>query len=95
VLPALVIADRVSLDERWLDVRGSLASYRIHLGSGNVMRADGRHLCIVATGSPGGIWLPFEGDPLLAAILSKAFLLARDDRIRDPSIRAQIAAPGS
>ena len=95
VLPALVIADRVSLDERWLDVRGNLASYRIHLGSGNVMRADGRHLCIVATGSPGGIWLPFEGDPLLAAILSKAFLLARDDRIRDPSIRAQIEAPES
>jgi hypothetical protein len=93
VLPALVIADRLSLDERWLDVRGNLASYRIHLGSGNVMRADGRHLCIVAAGSPGGIWLPFEGDPLLATILSKAFLLARDDRIRDPSIRAQIETP--
>jgi len=33
---------------------------------------------------------PFEGDSLLAVILSKAFLLAADDRITDPTITGQI-----
>ena len=34
--------------------------------------------------------LPFEGDTTLALILSKAFLLADDDKIKDPTIRSQI-----
>jgi hypothetical protein len=34
--------------------------------------------------------LPFEGDRTLAIILSKAFLLADDKKIADPTIVAQI-----
>jgi hypothetical protein len=36
------------------------------------------------------LFLPFEDDPVLSVILSKAFLLARDTRISDRSITAQI-----
>jgi hypothetical protein len=78
-------------------VRGRLRTYRIHLGSANVMVEPGsRHLCIVAgggrrlPGEPDYVWLPFEGDDTLSLILSKAMLLARDDAITDASIRAQI-----
>ena len=34
--------------------------------------------------------LPFEGDRILAVILSKAFLLINDAQIRDESIRRQL-----
>jgi hypothetical protein len=100
IVPALPIADRLALDDRFLLVQGRRHRYRIHLGSGNVMREPGsRHLCIVAAGSgrlpgdPGHVWLPFEGDETLTVILSKALMLAQDDAITDPSIRAQLDAP--
>jgi hypothetical protein len=35
--------------------------------------------------------LPFEGDDMLSIIISKAFMLAGDDKIKDASIRSQIA----
>jgi hypothetical protein len=38
--------------------------------------------------------LLFEGDMTLSLILSKAFMLADDDNIKDKSIRSQIAAAG-
>ena len=37
-----------------------------------------------------GVFLPFEGDNTLSVILSKAFLLADDAKIKDPSIISQI-----
>src|SRR5262249_34414203 len=37
ILPRLRIADRCSLDGRYLQVRGDLGSYRIHLGSSNIL----------------------------------------------------------
>ena len=96
ILPSLPIADQLELDDRYLVVGGKLKRYRIHLGSGNVMlEPDNRHLCILAgggrrPGEPGYVWLPFAGDDGLSVILSKAMLLAADDRIEDPTIRAQI-----
>jgi hypothetical protein len=93
LLPALRIADRCTLGERFLDVQGRLARYRIHLGSANVQMEPGtRYLCIVGGDEKGGerLALPFEGDRTLSLILSKAFLLADDASIRDPSIRRQI-----
>jgi hypothetical protein len=36
------------------------------------------------------VFLPFEGDSLLSVILSKAFLLAEDRKIKDPTIVNQI-----
>lgn len=35
------------------------------------------------------VFLPFEGDNMLAIILSKAFLLADDKSIKDPTITQQ------
>lgn len=94
LLPRLKIRDVATVDGRWLVVRGTLATYRIHLGSGNVMIEDRGYLCIVPERSRREgeeILLPFEGDDVLTVVLSKAFLLAADDRIEDPSILVQIA----
>lgn len=96
LLPHLTIADRCALDGRFLVVRGDRRSYRIHLGSASVqMDPNSQYLCIVPgrgnNGVPAGVFLPFEGDTTLSLILSKAFLLAADAAIGDPSIRRQIA----
>jgi hypothetical protein len=52
-----------------------------------------RKFCIVEApprGSKQEVFLPFEGDSKLSVILSKAFLLAADDKIKDPTILNQI-----
>ena len=93
LIPGLVIADRLSLTERWLVVRGDLRTYRIHLGSGNIlMEPADTYLCIVPGrgGASEKLFLPFDDDPTLSVILSKAFLLARDTKITDRSIVLQI-----
>ena len=93
LLPRLAIADRCELDERHLVVRGDLRTYRIHLGSGNVlMEPNDRYLCIVAArdGRAAKLFLPFDDDPVLSLILSKAFLLAGDASITDETILAQM-----
>lgn len=101
LLPRLAIGDRCSLDDRFLVVRGDLRTYRIHLGSGNVlMEPDNEYLCIVPdsrTSRRGGagtgkLYLPFEGDRTLSIVLSKALLLARDTTITDRTILNQIGA---
>ncbi|MER5600033.1 DUF4132 domain-containing protein [Streptomyces sp. NPDC002265] len=92
ILPRLDIADRCTLDGRFLTVRGDLRTYRIHLGSANILMApDDSYLCIVPARRPGDgkVFLPFEDDRL-SLILSKAFLLAADSRITDESILVQI-----
>jgi hypothetical protein len=75
-------------------VRGDRATYKIHMGSGHVMIEPGsRYLCIVrgpAGDVPDKVFLPFEGDVMLSTILSKAFLLAADKKITDPSIVRQL-----
>lgn len=96
LIPRLKIADRCALADRFLTVQGSLRTYKIHLGSGNIlMEPNDQYLCIVpssarADSSPMGVFLPFEGDRTLSIILSKAFMLANDDKINDPSITRQI-----
>ena len=80
------------LEGKYLIVRGTRRTYRIHLGSANVlMEPNGQYLCIVqGARSSERICLPFEGDTVLPLILSKAVLLAADDRISDQSILKQI-----
>ncbi len=95
LIPKLRIADQCSIEDRFLSVRGSLRTYRIHLGSGNVLMSPGnQYLCIVPgrqTRSPSTrILLPFEGDTMLAIILSKALMLASDKTIKDRTILSQI-----
>jgi Domain of unknown function (DUF4132) len=94
LIPKLKIRDCCSFADRYLIVSGELNTYHIHLGSGNILMEPGsRYLCIVPdrlkTASDKLI-LPFEGDSLLSVILSKAFLLADDRAITDPSIISQI-----
>jgi hypothetical protein len=77
---------------KFLRVEGKRRAYRIHLGSGNIlMEPNDRYLCIVPA-SAGGIEvrLPFEGDNMLSIILSKAAMLADEDKITDPSILSQL-----
>jgi hypothetical protein len=95
LVPRLKIADRCTFAGHFLVVRGNLRSYKIHLGSANILiEPDDRYLCIVpdyADKSAGGdLFLPFEGDPTLSVIVSKAFLLAADDTITDSTITRQI-----
>lgn len=96
LLPRLKIAERCSLGERFLTVRGDLRTYKIHLGSGTIfMEPNDEYLCIVPAPPRGAddvsrLFLPFEGDATLSLILSKAFLLAADTRIADPTIVSQI-----
>lgn len=95
LVPRLAIADRCEVADRFLHVRGDVCSYRIHLGSGNILISPrDAYLCIVPDRSgqarAGEVALPFEGDRTLALILSKAFLLADDSRITDPTILSQL-----
>ncbi len=97
LIPRLAIANRCAIDGRFLRVRGDLRTYKVHLGSGNIlMEPNDQYLCIVpargggAEATIGSLFLPFEGDSLLAIILSKAFLLADDTKITDLSITRQI-----
>jgi hypothetical protein len=92
IIPHTKIADRCALDGRHLVVRGDLRTYKIHLGSANIlMEPDDSYLCIVPSRRESGdkVFLPFE-DERLALILSKAFLLAGDVRITDETILLQI-----
>src|SRR5262249_16338025 len=96
LIPRLKIADRCSFADKFLVLRGDLRTYKIHLGSGNILMApNDQYLCIVpkqsaAAKSDGKVFLPFEGDNVLSIILSKAFLLAEDKKIPDPTILNQI-----
>lgn len=95
LIPRLKIADRCRLDGRFLVVRGDLRTYKIHLGSTNIlMEPNDQYLCIVPgrsqTAREGQVYLPFEGDNSLSIILSKALMLAEDKKIKDQSILLQI-----
>lgn len=93
VLPRLKIRDQVHIEGKYLIVDGSLNTYKIHLGSSNILMAPGdRYLCIVpqSVSRAKDIALPFEGDARLSVILSKALMLAEDVHITDTDIRRQI-----
>jgi hypothetical protein len=94
LLPRLKIADRCELTDKFVVVRGNRRSYKIHLGSANVlMEPNDEYLCIVPDRGrgPRRLYLPFEEDARLSVILSKAFMLADDERIEDPTITRQIS----
>ena len=99
IVPKLKIADRLSFDGRFLVINGDLKTYRIHLGSGNIMmEPNNEYLCIVQGGAlrkaQERILLPFEGDGLLSVIISKAVMLANDKKITDRTIVSQIQRGG-
>jgi hypothetical protein len=87
----LSVAEQLHIDGRFLHVQGKLRRYKIHLGSTNIlMEPDDTYLCIVPARKQLNVRLPFEGDTLLSIIISKALLLASDDKIKDASIARQI-----
>lgn len=96
IIPRLSIAPRCELRDRFLVVRGDLRTYKIHIGSANIlMEPNDQYLCIVpgrgaAAGIAERVYLPFEGDGMLATVLSKALMLAEDTKITDPTITLQI-----
>jgi hypothetical protein len=97
LIPRLKIAPRCSFSDKFLVVRGDLRTYKIHLGSGNIlMEPNDQYLCIVPRRGGGeqnardGVFLPFEGDNTLSIVLSKALLLADDAKITDSTIVSQI-----
>ena len=96
LIPRLKIAEKCSFEDRFLIVKGDLRTYKIHLGSGNIlMSPNDQYLCIVPsrgaeTFGQGNVYLPFEGDRTLSIILSKAFMLAEDTKIKDSTITRQI-----
>jgi hypothetical protein len=99
LIPRLAIAARCAVEGRFLRVRGDLRTYKIHLGSGNIlMEPNDQYLCIVPSRgggetATGNLYLPFEGDTVFSIILSKAFLLAEDTMIKDTTITRQLAMP--
>jgi hypothetical protein len=91
----LKIAKVATVQDKYLVVTGKKRTYKIHIGSTNIlMEPNDQYLCIVADRSKkdmtGNVFLPFEGDGGLSVILSKAMLLAEDDKITDPTILSQI-----
>ena len=95
LLPRTTLRDRAELVGNYLVVHGRIRDYKIHLGSANILMSPAdTYLCIVAGRSVAPtqrVFLPFEEDGgKLAMILSKAFLLAADDEITDPTITHQL-----
>lgn len=96
LIPKLKIASACSFEDRFLIVQGKRHAYKIHLGSGNILiKPQDKYLCIVPAQSQvdkdgGKLFLPFEGDRTLSVIISKAFLLAADDKITDATILRQL-----
>lgn len=96
LVPRLKIGKVAEVQDKFLVVRGKLRTYKIHMGSGNIlMEPNDQYLCIVPDRSPRqtagtDVFLPFEGDAILSIILSKALMLADDDKITDETITRQI-----
>lgn len=91
LIPRLKIKDRLELDGRFLKVRGDRRTYKIHLGSSNIlMEPNDQYLCIIPGGKGDGLEVDFDGDRVLSLVLSKAFLLADDTKITDPVILQQL-----
>ena len=93
LLPRLKIRDKAHIDGNFLIVDGRLNTYKIHLGSSNILMSPGdRYLCIVpgAVSKGTAVALPFEGDNRLSVILSKALMLAEDDKITASDIVRQL-----
>lgn len=95
LVPRLKISDVATIRDKFLVVKGKLRTYKIHIGSTNIlMEPNDQYLCIVPDRTQKNhtenIFIPFEGDTGLSIILSKAFLLADDDKITDSTITTQI-----
>jgi hypothetical protein len=95
LIPRLKIASVTRIEDKFLIVKGKIRTYKIHIGSTNIlMEPNDQYLCIVPDRSSketnANLFLPFEGDNGLSVIISKALLLANDEKITDSTITSQI-----
>ncbi|TGV03398.1 DUF4132 domain-containing protein [Flavivirga rizhaonensis] len=95
LVPRLKIGKVASFEGKFLKIKGKKRVYKIHIGSTNIlMEPNDEYLCIVPARGKAvnteNVFLPFEGDRGLSLVLSKAFLLADDDKITDTTILSQI-----
>ncbi len=95
LIPRLKIASVTHIEDKFVVVKGKIRTYKIHIGSTNIlMEPNDQYLCIVPDRSlkesNTNLFLPFEGDNGLSVIISKALLLANDDKITDSTITSQI-----
>ncbi len=95
LVPKMKIGKVASFEGRYLKIQGKYRTYKIHMGSGNIlMSPNDAYLCIVPDRSKKSKaqtkFIPFEGDGMLSIILSKALLLVDEDKITDRSILSQI-----
>ncbi|MBX2872339.1 MAG: DUF4132 domain-containing protein [Saprospiraceae bacterium] len=95
ILPMLKIRDVASIRGKFLVIKGKIRTYKIHIGSTNIlMEPNDQYLCIVAARGKASqaekVFLPFEGDRGFSILLSKAFMLAEDEKITDPTITSQL-----
>lgn len=95
LIPRLKIASVAKVEDKFVIVKGKIRTYKIHIGSTNIlMEPNNQYLCIVPDRSKKdnneNLFLPFEGDNGLSVIISKALLLANDDKITDSTITSQI-----
>lgn len=84
----------IHIEDKFVIVKGKLRTYKIHIGSTNIlMEPNKQYLCIVPDRNKqesNNLFIPFEGDTSLSIILSKAILLANDDKITDTRITSQL-----
>lgn len=90
---------RVAVEGTSAVIRGSRATYRLHLNSGSIHIEPGGYLCIVPTtfGATAHrrLFLPFaDEDRMTSIVLSKILLLTEDEKITDRSILSQIQRAG-
>ena len=81
--------NNIAVSDNFIHVKGTLADYTIHLGSGNVRQVGGVEIPIIPVHGQhrGKLYLPFmDEDPKTVEIVSKMVLLAEDNKLKDPTI---------
>jgi hypothetical protein len=86
---------RVSIEGQNAILKGKLAEYRVHRGTGNIYLGGSQYVCVVPdrTLSRRRVFLPFEDeDPKTSEVISKVLFLLEDEKIKDQGILNQIHA---
>ena len=79
----------VSVSDNFIHIKGTLADYTVHLGSGLVRQVGGTEIPIIPVHGQhrGKLYLPFmDEDPKTVEIVSKVVLLSEDNKLKDPTI---------
>ncbi|WP_026507945.1 DUF4132 domain-containing protein [Butyrivibrio sp. MC2013] len=83
----------VTVEKSHAFIEGHYGNYSVHLGSAVVHKLGGAMINILPVHSQhrGKLFLPFaDDDPKTAEVLTKVLFLAKDSKIKDPSILSQI-----